>query len=165
MSVFDLPRLHFGGVATTRLPTGPRSGLVDLASNRALTDEGPVPVNRPVEEYHEYLDRRGPRFDRTGRIDPSGIFSAAKGWNFGGNGHFWVDAKIVSTEGPGGVDVADPVVGRAVDMWGHYNEYLATTVNRARVFDVDPTSNFTYRTWASTTWRRRCAGPWSTSSW
>jgi len=28
-------------------------------------------------------------------------------------------------------------------MWGHYNEYLATTVNRARVFDVDPSSNWT----------------------
>jgi hypothetical protein len=28
-------------------------------------------------------------------------------------------------------------------MWGHYNSYLATTVNRARIFDVDPSSNWT----------------------
>ncbi|MCU1628893.1 MAG: hypothetical protein JWP64_3842 [Pseudonocardia sp.] len=143
MSVLDLPRLHFRGVAITRLPTGPRSGLVDLVTNRALTDEGPFPVDRPAEEYHRYLDARGPRFDSAGRIGPDGVFSGSKGWNFGGNGHFWVDAKIVSAEGPSGVDTADPVVGRAVDMWGHFNEYLATTANRARVFDIDPTSNWT----------------------
>ncbi|NMH99977.1 ferritin-like domain-containing protein [Pseudonocardia acidicola] len=143
MSVLELPRLHFRGTAVTRLPTGPRSGLLDLATNQALTDDGPFPVDRPVAEYHAYLDRRGPRYDDAGRPDPDGAFSASKGWNFGGNGHFWVDARIVSAEGPAGPDVADPVVGRAVDMWGHYNEYLATTVNRARVFDVDPTSNWT----------------------
>nr|AHE14639.1 chromopyrrolic acid synthase [uncultured bacterium] len=142
MSVFDLPRLHFGGTAVTRLPTGPRSGLLDLATNRALTQHGPFPVDRPVEEYHEYLDRHGLRFDSEGRTDPGGVFGATKGTNFGGNGHFWIDAAIVSAEGPDGLQ-ADPVVGRAVDMWGHYNEYLATTVNRGRVFDVDPTSNWT----------------------
>jgi hypothetical protein len=143
MSVFDLPRLHFRGVAFTRLPTGPRSGLVDLATNQALTDGGPFPVDRPVREYHEYLDRRGPHYDHEGQVNPRGVFSASKGWNFGGNGHFWIDATIVSAEGPDGVDTIDPVIGRAVDMWGHYNEYLATTVNRARIFDADPTSNWT----------------------
>ncbi|MFL5859660.1 MAG: ferritin-like domain-containing protein, partial [Solirubrobacteraceae bacterium] len=142
MSVFDLPRLHFGGTAVTRLPTGPRSGLLDLATNQALTEQGPFPVDRPVEEYHEFLDRHGLRFDSAGRTDPQGVFSATKGTNFGGNGHFWVDAAIVGAEGPDGLQ-ADPVVGRAVDMWGHYNEYLATTVNRGRVFDVDPTSDWT----------------------
>jgi hypothetical protein len=143
MSVFDLPRLHFGGAAITRLPTGPRNGLVDLATNRALTDEGPFPLDRPVTEYHDFLDQRGPRYDATGRPTPDGVFSRSKGWNFGGNGHFWVNAHVRSTELADGIDVADPVVGRAVDMWGHYNEYLATTVNRARVFDVDPTSSWT----------------------
>src|SRR4051812_7571278 len=143
MSVFDLPRLHFRGVAVTRLPTGPRYAPVDLAGNQALTDEGPFPLDRPVADYHAYLDQRGPRYDAAGRGSPDGLFSASKGWNFGGNGHFWIDAAIVSAEGPEGVDVTDPVVGRAVDMWGHYNEYLATTANRARVFDVDPTSNWT----------------------
>nr|AHE14615.1 EspD-like chromopyrrolic acid synthase [uncultured bacterium] len=143
MSVFDLPRLHFSGTAVTRLPTGPRSGLVDLATNQALTDAGPFPADRPPAEYHAWLEQRGPRYDAAGRLNPEGIFSVAKGWNFGGNGHFWVDARIVAAEGPGGVDRTDPVVGRAVDMWGHYNEYLATTFNRARVFDVDPTSRWT----------------------
>ncbi|MER6997302.1 ferritin-like domain-containing protein [Streptomyces sp. NPDC000410] len=67
-----------------------------------------------------------------------------------GNGHFWIDAHVVAVQGAyadgvmaGGVDVADPVVGRAVDLWGHYNPYLGTTVNRARVFDLDPASRWT----------------------
>ena len=145
MSVFDLPRLHFGGHAVTRLPTGPRNGLVDLSTNSVLTDEGPFPAERPAQEYHDYLDARGPRFDASGRVTPDGPFSASKGWNFRGNGHFWIDATIVSAEGADGPDRGDPVVGRSVDMWGHHNEYLATTFNRARVFDCDPASN-----WATT---------------
>ncbi len=144
MSVFDLPRLHFSGVATTKLPTGARSGLVDLATNTALTADGPFPAHRPVQEYHDYLDQHGTRFDAAGRVTDNGVFNALKGWNFGGNGHFLIDAKIVSVEvSAGRIDIGDPVVGRNVDMWGHYNEYLATTVNRARVFDVDPSSNWT----------------------
>lgn len=144
MSVFDLPRLHFSGVATTKLPTGARSGLVDLATNTALTEEGPFPKHLPAQEYHDYLDRNGTRFDAAGCVTDNGAFNSLKGWNFGGNGHFLIDARIVSVEvSAGHVDVGDPVVGRNVDMWGHYNEYLATTVNRARVFDVDPSSNWT----------------------
>ena len=144
MSVFDLPRLHFSGIATTKLPTGARSGLVDLATNTALTEEGPFPAHRPVGEYHDYLDQHGTRFDAAGHVMENGAFNALKGWNFGGNGHFWIDARIASVEASAGcIDLSDPVVGRNVDMWGHYNEYLATTVNRARVFDVDPSSSWT----------------------
>ncbi len=144
MSVFDLPRLHFAGTAMTRLPTGPKSGLLDLATNTALTDSGPVSPDLPAADYHDYLDRRGPRFDASGRPCDDGPFSASKGWNFAGNGHFAIDARIVGVErAPGEVDTTDPVVGRAVDMWGHYNPYLATTANRARVFDVDPASDWT----------------------
>jgi hypothetical protein len=144
MSVFDVPRLHFAGVAVTRLPTGPRSGLLDLRTNQALTEDGPFPVDRSVHEYHDYLDRHGTRFDEDGQVAPAGRFSSTKGWNFGGNGHFWIDATIRSWEAaPGVVDSADEVIGRQADMWGHYNDYLATTFNRARVFDVDPASNWT----------------------
>ncbi|MFF4528695.1 ferritin-like domain-containing protein [Streptomyces sp. NPDC001407] len=144
MSVFELPRLHFAGTATTRLPTGPRCGLVDLATNRALTDDGPFPPDRPAAEYHAFLHRRGPRFDADGRPHPHGEFSAAKGWNFDGNGHFWLDAQVIGTETGAGRDgTADPVVGSGVDVWGHYNPYLRTTVNRARILDVDPASRWT----------------------
>ncbi|GAB2805157.1 ferritin-like domain-containing protein [Streptomyces daliensis] len=145
MSVFDVPRLHFGGTATTHLPTGARSGLVDLATNTALTEDGrPFPAHRPPGEYHDHLDRLGPRYDSTGSAAPDGAFSAVKGEDFAGNGHFAIDARIIGVEERAGdVDTADPLVGRGVDMWGHYNEYLATTVNRARVFDVDPSSEWT----------------------
>lgn len=145
MSVFDLPRLHFRGAATTHLPTGPRSGLVDLATNTALTEDGRAfAVARPAHAYHDYLDQVGPRFDHTGRPCADGPFSAAKGRDFAGNGHFSVDARIVSVEvRTSEINTADPVVGRTVDMWGHFNEYLGTTVNRARAFDVDPASDRT----------------------
>jgi hypothetical protein len=144
LSVFDLPRLHFSGTARTGLPTGPRSGLVDLTTNTVRTDDGPFPIDRPAREYHDYLDRRPPRYGHDGCPSEHGAFSATKGWNFGGNGHFSIDAAISAVENEAGsVDVDDPLVGRQVDMWGHHNEYLATTVNRARVFDVDPTANDT----------------------
>ncbi|WP_306318148.1 MULTISPECIES: ferritin-like domain-containing protein [unclassified Streptomyces] len=145
MSVFDLPRLHFAGHAVTRLPTGPRGGLYDLARHRALTGDGrPFPVDRPAEEYHRHLDGLGDRFEPDGRSAPDGRFGTVKGWNFGGNGHFWLDARITGWErAAGDVDTGDPVVGRHVDVWGHYNDHLATTHNRARVFDVDPASDWT----------------------
>ncbi|PRW64254.1 ferritin-like domain-containing protein [Actinopolyspora mortivallis] len=144
MSVFDVPRLHFAGTAWTSLPTGPRSGLFDVATNTALTEEGPFPLERDPREYQEYLRRRGPAVDARGRRDPDGVFSAGTGPNFAGSGHFRVEAGVVSVETrPGDVRRDDPVVGRGVDMWGHYNEYLATTFNRARVFDIDPSSNWT----------------------
>ncbi|MEU4079412.1 VioB - polyketide synthase [Streptomyces venezuelae] len=138
MSVFDLPRLYFGGTAVTRLPTGPRGGLVDLASNTALRGASPGPgqsgrvapfgVDGPAGEYHEHLAAHG-----------------ARGEHFSGNGHFLFDARVTGVQRVDGsaVDTADPVVGRAVDLWGHYNPYLGTTVNRARVFDVDPASAWT----------------------
>ncbi|HEX8867912.1 MAG TPA: hypothetical protein VF821_19795, partial [Lentzea sp.] len=124
MSVFDLPRLHFAGVALTRLPTGPRNGLVDFSTHTALMDGKPFPRDRPASEYHAYLDSVG-----------------GKGETFGANGTFNFDAAITGVEVVAGdVLTDDPVVGRAVDVWGHYNEYLATTFNRARIFDVDPAS-------------------------
>lgn len=144
MSVFDLPRVHFAGVAVTRLPTGPRAGLLDLATNQALTDDGPFPVDRPAREYHDVLRGRGERFGPDGEITPDGRFGSTMGWNFGGNGHFWIDAKVVSCErNAGQVDTEDPLIGRQLDLWGHYCDYTAGTANRGRVFDVDPSSNWT----------------------
>jgi chromopyrrolic acid synthase len=71
------------------------------------------------------------------------VVEVREGANFGGNGHFLIDATVVGVDvAEDDLDRADPVVGRAVDMWGHHNEYLGTTVNRARIFDVDPASRF-----------------------
>lgn len=139
MSVFDLPRLYFGGTAVTRLPTGPRGGLVDLARNTALRGAGaasgserpsavgPFGEDGPAEAYHEHLAEHG-----------------ARGGHFSGNGHLVLDARVTGVErADGAVGTADPVVGRSVDLWGHCNPYLGTTVNRARVFDVDPASAWT----------------------
>lgn len=145
MSVFDLPRVHFAGVAVTRLPTGPRSGLLDMATNRAVDGAGrPWPTGRPATEYLEHMRSLGGRFEPDGTPDPEGRFSTVAGWNVGGNGHFWFDAAVVGCERePGRVDVDDPLVGRAVDVWGHHLPYTAGTANRARVFDVDPASDMT----------------------
>ncbi|MFB7513664.1 ferritin-like domain-containing protein [Streptomyces sp. NPDC056144] len=138
MSVFDLPRLYFGGSALTRLPTGPRGGLVDLARNTALrgaaasggrpSPVGPFGEQEPAGAYHAHLAEQG-----------------ARGGHFSGNGHFLLDARVTGVQRADGgpVDRDDPVVGRAVDLWGHHNPYLGTTVNRARVFDVDPASAWT----------------------
>lgn len=127
MSVFDLPRLHFEGTAMTRLPTGPRNGLVDLTTHSVVMDGEPFPVSRPAAEYHAYLDRVG-----------------GKGDAFAGNGYFSIEAEVTGVDREAGEgDTDDLVIGRAVDVWGHYNPYLATTFNRARIFDVDPSSNWT----------------------
>lgn len=144
MSVLNVPRVHFAGVAVTRLPTGPRSGLLDMAENRPLIGTGHFPLDRPAADYAEFLEAAGGRFDASGAATPDGPFHTVKGWNFGGNGHFWIDAKVVSCERISGiVDTADPLVGRQVDFWGHYCEYTAGSANRARIYDVDPASNWT----------------------
>ncbi len=144
MSIFDLPRLHFQGFARIHAPTGHQNGLVDLSTNTVYMDGKPFDLRRPISDYHEYLQQKGSRFNAQGQWDEAGAFSMAKGWDFGGNGHFAIEAKIISTQRElGQVDQSDPVVGRSVDMWGHHNEYLGTTFNRARIFDCDPASNWT----------------------
>ena len=144
MSLLDFPRLHFQGFARIHAPTGNKNKEVDLSSNTVYMNGELFDSRRKASEYHEYLYRKGPRFNPEGQQDDKGPFSMAQGWDFGGNGHFAIDAKIISTQRQfGELDQNDPVVGRKVDMWGHYNEYLGTTVNRARIFDCDPASNWT----------------------
>ncbi|HEY9768675.1 MAG TPA: ferritin-like protein [Coleofasciculaceae cyanobacterium] len=144
MSIFTFPRLHFQGFARIHAPTGHKNGLVDLSNNNVYQDGKPFDLHRPISEYHQYLQQKGPQFNAQGQWDEAGAFSMAKGWDFEGNGHFAIEAQIVSIQRERGkIDRHDPVVGRSVDMWGHHNEYLGTTVNRARIFDCDPASNWT----------------------
>jgi chromopyrrolic acid synthase len=144
MSILNFPRLHFHGFARIHAPTGHQNGLVDLSTNTAYMHGQPFDLNRPTSEYHDYLQSAGSRYNDRGEWDEAGAFSTAKGWDFGGNGHFAIEAKIISTQRePGQIDLNDVVVGRSVDLWGHHNEYLGTTFNRARIFDVDPASNWT----------------------
>jgi chromopyrrolic acid synthase len=144
MSIFDFPRLHFQGFARIHAPTGHKNGLVDLSTNTVYMNGTRFDHRRPVSEYHEYLNNLGPRFNTEGHWDENGPFSMAMGWDFGGNGHFAIEANIVSVQRQSTeIDQRDPVVGRSIDMWGHYNDYIGTTFNRARVFDCDPASNWT----------------------
>ncbi len=144
MSVLDFPRLHFQGLARIHAPTGYKNGLIDISDNTCYMNGFPYKENHSASEYHEYLYNKGPKFNAEGKLDENGPFSQAMGWNFGGNGHFSIDAKIISTQREfNKVDLDDPVIGRNVDFWGHYNEYVKTSVNRARIFECDPASNWT----------------------
>ena len=144
MSVLNLPRLHFQGLARIHAPTGYKNGLVDISNNTCYMNGLPYKEHHTACEYHEYLYNLGPKFNDRGKLDENGAFSKAMGWDFGGNGHFSIDAKIIGTQREfGKVDRDDPVIGRSVDFWGHYNEYVKTTVNRARIFECDPASNWT----------------------
>ncbi|MEU9730542.1 hypothetical protein [Streptomyces sp. NPDC048002] len=138
MSVFDLPRLHFQGVATVHPATGGRrGGLVGLASagGRSLSGRHPAdPVSAEAGRERPGEQGRGP------------AQGPAQGPGQGpGQGHLTVDAEIVGVEcRPGVVDTVDPVVGRAVDLWGHRDDDPATgSGGRARVLDVDPASDWT----------------------
>lgn len=144
MSILDFPRLHFQGFARIHAPTGHKNGNVDVSTNTVYMNGLPFDHHRGASEYHEYLYNLGPRFNAQGELDENGPFSMAMGWDFGGNGHFSIEAKIVSTQREfGQVDQQDSVVGRSVDLWGHYNDYVKTSFNRARIFECDPASNWT----------------------
>ncbi len=144
MSILNFPRLHFQGFARIHAPTGHKNGLVDVSTNTVYMNGKPVDHNRPASEYHEYLHNLGPRYNAQGQLDKNGALSMAMGWDFGGNGHFSIEAQIISTQREfGQIDQNDPVVGRSVDLWGHHNEYVKTSFNRARFFECDPASNWT----------------------
>ncbi|QDL08722.1 isovaleryl-CoA dehydrogenase [Brasilonema octagenarum UFV-E1] len=144
MSILDFPRLHLLGFARIHAPTGHKNGLVDVSSNTCYMNGKPFDDHRGASEYHEYLQNLGPRFNQQGELDENGPFSMAMGWDFGGNGHFSIEAQIVSTQREfGQIDQRDPIVGRSVDLWGHHNDYVKTSFNRARFFESDPASNWT----------------------
>lgn len=144
MSILNFPRIHFQGSARIHAPTGYKNGFVDLSTNTVYINGERFDHRRPVSDYHEYLDNIGSRFNGEGQWDKNGAFNTAKGWDFGGNGHFSIEAKVISTQRQfGEIDQHDLLVGCNVDFWGHFNDYLGTTFNRARIFDCDPASNWT----------------------
>jgi chromopyrrolic acid synthase len=146
MSVLGFPRLHFGGIARIHAPTGARNyhPLVDLSTMTVYREGQPVTPDTSPQDYHDWLDALGPRFNGAGQLDEAGPFSLAKGWDFGGSGHFSLDAKLLSVQRTSKIiDRTDPIIGGAVELWGHHNEYLGTTFNRARYIDSDPSSRWT----------------------
>lgn len=98
MSILDFPRLHFQGFARIHAPTGHKNGLVDVSTNTVYMNGLPFDHHRGASEYHEYLYNLGPRFNAQGQLDENGPLSMAMGWDFGGNGHFSIEAQIVSTQ-------------------------------------------------------------------
>ncbi|ATQ76830.1 iminophenyl-pyruvate dimer synthase VioB [Massilia violaceinigra] len=142
MSILDFPRFHFRGFARANVPTANRNthGHIDIATNAVSIAGEPFDLSRPPSEFHEHMKQLAPRFDAAGKPDPEGIFSEAAGYNFCGNNHFsWENARITGVQlRDGEVDTEDALVGAKLALWGHYNDYLRTTVNRARWVDNNP---------------------------
>ena len=143
MSVLDFPRLFFRGAARAHVPTANRNthGQIDMASNTVRMAGEPVPADLPPPVFHQYLRELAPRFDLDGRPAADGVFSEAAGHNASGNSHFSWEAVTVSAvqRADGAPDRDDALVGAGLSLWGHYNDYLRTTFNRARWVDLDPT--------------------------
>jgi hypothetical protein len=147
MAVLDIPRIHFRGIARVHAPTGANNlfGNIDIRKNAVLIDGRSVEAACPATDFHDYLRTHGTRYDATGKANPQGPFSTAAGWDFGGNGHFsWHETRVTAVQlTAGSVCTEDALVGSYVELWGHYNEYLRTTSNRARWIDIDPSSRWT----------------------
>ncbi|AXE28659.1 iminophenyl-pyruvate dimer synthase VioB [Chromobacterium phragmitis] len=143
MSILDFPRIHFRGWARVNAPTANRDphGQIDMAGNAVFIDGQPFDLARHPTEFHRHLQALQPRFGLDGRPDPAGPFSLAEGYNAAGNNHFsWENAAVSHVElDGGGPDRSDGLVGAKLALWGHYNDYLRTTFNRARWVDNDPT--------------------------
>ncbi|CDG81736.1 iminophenyl-pyruvate dimer synthase VioB [Janthinobacterium agaricidamnosum] len=142
MSILDFPRLHFRGFARANVPTANRNthGHIDIATNTVSMEGKPFDPNRAPSEFHAYLKQLAPRFNAAGMPDPEGIFSQAAGYNFCGNNHFsWENTSITGVQlHDASVDTEDSLVGARLALWGHYNDYLRTTFNRARWVDNHP---------------------------
>lgn len=142
MSLLDFPRFHFRGYARANVPTANRNthGHIDIATNTVSMAGRPFDLSRPPAEFHQHLRALAPRFNAEGQQDPEGIFSQAAGYNFCGNNHFsWENARITGVQlRQDEVDTEDALVGARLGLWGHYNDYLRTTFNRARWVDNNP---------------------------
>ncbi|WAM25230.1 iminophenyl-pyruvate dimer synthase VioB [Myxococcus sp. NMCA1] len=142
MSILHFPRLYFRGFARANVPTANRNthGQIDIATNTVFMEGAPFDLRRAPSEFHEHLKQLAPRFDAEGRPDSGGIFSEAAGYNFCGNNHFsWENVRITGVQlQDGDIDTSDSLVGGQLALWGHYNEYLRTTFNRARWVDNNP---------------------------
>ncbi|ESP90719.1 iminophenyl-pyruvate dimer synthase VioB [Pseudoalteromonas luteoviolacea] len=143
MSILDFPRVHFKGVARVNVPTGNRNinNTLDISTNTAIKDGKPYDVAKPPQAFHDYVKSFGPKFNAHGRLDDEGEFNLAAGYNMCGNNHFsWENTLITSVQlKPGEYITEDKLVGNKLSLWGHYNEYLRTSFNRARWVDNDPT--------------------------
>ncbi|WP_105167967.1 iminophenyl-pyruvate dimer synthase VioB [Pseudoalteromonas sp. T1lg23B] len=143
MSVLDLPRIHFKGVARVNVPTANRNvhNTLEIATNTVLHKGQAVDIKMSPKAYHEYLQSLGPKLNAQGMADENGQFSLACGYNMSGNNHFsWHDTEITALQiRPGECLQQDPLLGGTLNLWGHYNEYLRTSFNRARWVDNDPT--------------------------
>ncbi|QSQ17664.1 iminophenyl-pyruvate dimer synthase VioB [Myxococcus landrumensis] len=142
MSILHFPRLHFRGFARANVPTASRNthGQIDIATNTVFMEGAPFDLRRAPSEFHEYLKKLAPRFNAEGKPDSEGIFSEAAGHNFCGNNHFsWENVRVTGVQlEEGDIDAGDGLVGAQLALWGHYNEYLRTTFNRARWVDNHP---------------------------
>lgn len=142
MSILDFPRFHFRGFARANVPTANRNthGHIDIATNIVSMEGSPFDLSRAPSEFHAHLKQLAPRFNAAGKPDPEGIFSQAAGHNPGGNNHFsWENTRITGVQLQAGeVDTDDGATGAKLALWGHYNEYLRTTFNRARWVDNNP---------------------------
>jgi hypothetical protein len=145
VSILDGPRIHFSGVAFAHVPTGSSNAVpaVDLSTNRCVREGSPVDSSVSPAEFHRYLEEAGERYDAEGARDPRGELSTGPGWDFEGNNQFWWSATVDGWQQPGQQPVRDDaLVGSAVELWGHYNPYLGTTANRARMVHNDPASKW-----------------------
>ncbi|AMC36543.1 iminophenyl-pyruvate dimer synthase VioB [Janthinobacterium sp. B9-8] len=152
MSILNFPRIHFKGAARLNVPTGNRNiaGTLDIATNSVYQDGTLFDLKKHPREFHQYLRQLPPRFNLQGQPDDAGVFNHAAGHNFLGNNHFsWENTQITALQiQPGVLLDNDPLLACKVELWGHYNEYLRTTFNRARWVDIDPSRDDTSQIYA-----------------
>jgi hypothetical protein len=151
VSVLDFPRIHFRGLCECHVPTGNNNnlGVVDLGTNTVYYQGKKADETLPAEDFYRFMEGHTLKYNARGEWDDQGEFSKAAGWDYNGNTRLIWEARITSTQLTlGDSDPHDLLVGRAVNMWGHYNPYLGTTFNQPRMVDNDPSSNWTTQIFA-----------------